>query len=64
VTSRQRLHYKFILANIKNSPTGKIAQPLQGKKRELEEEIESDRIPHYWNKLKKIKIEDPRGNFW
>jgi hypothetical protein len=45
---------------------------LSGEKRELEEEteeeteeeIESDWIPPYRIKLKKIKIEDPRGNFW
>jgi hypothetical protein len=37
---------------------------LSGEKRELEEEIESDWIPPYLIKIKKIKIEDPRGNFW
>jgi hypothetical protein len=41
---------------------------LSGEKRELqeeiEEEIESDWIPPYHINLKKIKIEDPRGNFW
>jgi hypothetical protein len=37
---------------------------LSGEKREVEEEIESDWIPPYQIKLKKIKLEDPRGNFW
>jgi hypothetical protein len=51
-------------------PTHPIKPPkLSGEKREAEEEIESnwiqsDWIPHYWSKLKKIKLEDPRGNFW
>jgi hypothetical protein len=37
---------------------------LSGNKIEMEEEIDSDWIPPYRIKLKKIKIDDPRGNFW
>jgi hypothetical protein len=41
---------------------------LSGEKRELEEEteeeIESNWIPPYHITPKKIKTEDPRGNFW
>jgi hypothetical protein len=67
--SRRKQRYEFILANIKNiAEPDKTNQTLSGKKRELEreleEEIESDWIPPYRITLKKIKIEDPRGNFW
>jgi hypothetical protein len=37
---------------------------LSGEKREIEEEIESDWISPYRIRLKKIKLEDTRGNFW
>jgi hypothetical protein len=67
--SRRKQCYEFILANIKNiAELDKTNQPLSGEKRELEEEtekeIESDWIPPYCITLKKIKIENPRGNFW
>jgi hypothetical protein len=67
--SRRKQRYEFILANIKNiAEPDKIDQTLSGEKREsgkeTEEEIESDWIPPYRIKVKKIKIEDPRGNFW
>jgi hypothetical protein len=72
--------FKFLLENptevcapVTNSaPIQPIEPPeLSGKKREAEEDSESesewiasDWIHPYKIKLKKIKLEDPKGNFW
>jgi hypothetical protein len=65
--------FLFLIENPSNTcvpstisvPTQYLEPPkLSGEKREVEEDIESDWIPPYRIKVKKIKLEDPRGNFW